>query len=308
VILRNRQTALWIDSGAFTAWSKGERIDLRNYVAFLQHYHAYLCRYVALDVIPPKGASPGEVEEAARRSYSNLEHMRDEGLSPIPVFHQRERLYWLERLVGEGHEYIGLGGMAKLNQEERRRWLDSVFSFLEGRVQVHGFAVGSRKLLLDLPWYSVDCTTMVSVGVRGCIAIPRRLENGRADYVAPPRIENITRTGVPLSRDARDYLREEGFSDAELFAATQLYGQPLRHRINSRYYLGIQKLKPDLRMTVNILPVDLTRTWLQEEGIRCRMLSFAFLDNWWRIPLPEYVRHGLTSRAVPVWLREEIPL
>src|SRR5690554_1780501 len=103
---------LMLDSGAFSAWKMNQPIDLRDYIDFLKQTDGLLESYVALDVIPGQGGrmvrTYEAVEASAKASYRNLEIMRDAGLRPIPVFHQGEDFKWLNRLVEDGEEYIGI--------------------------------------------------------------------------------------------------------------------------------------------------------------------------------------------------------
>ena len=99
-----------VDSGAYSAWKqpkhKRKPIDLDAYISFCIANQAYIDTIVNLDVIPGEdGRKPtfGEVEDSAKKGYSNLKKMEEHGLSPIPVFHQGEDMYWLERLLGEGY-------------------------------------------------------------------------------------------------------------------------------------------------------------------------------------------------------------
>ena len=96
---------LMLDSSAYSAWKSGVEIDLDKYISYCLANQAYLDTIVNLDVIPGEfGRKPtvDEVEASAEQGYSNMKRMEEYGLSPIPVFHQGERPYWLERLIGEG--------------------------------------------------------------------------------------------------------------------------------------------------------------------------------------------------------------
>src|SRR4051812_44347063 len=87
-----RVMSILLDSGAYSAWTKGVVIDLPSYIQFIKKHRRMLAGYVNLDVIPGQdGRRPHDreqIEAAARASYRNLQLMRDAGLTPIPVFHQ----------------------------------------------------------------------------------------------------------------------------------------------------------------------------------------------------------------------------
>jgi hypothetical protein len=102
---------VFLDSGAFTAWTKGETIKVEDYIRFVRQVEPYVQIYANLDVIP---ASPKrvrtveEVETSAQQSHRNWQKMKDAGLRPLPVFHQMERFRWLERMLRDGENYIGI--------------------------------------------------------------------------------------------------------------------------------------------------------------------------------------------------------
>ena len=163
---------LFADSGAFSAWTKGDEVDLDEYCAFLQYHIGYLEAYAALDVIP-SSTHPDDLEKAAERSWWNYQYMLDIGLAPIPIYHYGEQRPWLNRMLDGGCRYIGLGGMGNANKEQRIAWLDSVFDYLDGSdVQVHGFGVSAINLVFRYPWYSTDSTTWLHSSSTGKVFIP----------------------------------------------------------------------------------------------------------------------------------------
>src|SRR5690606_11430218 len=104
---------IMLDSGAFSAWTRGEILKLDDYITFIKRYEGRLNSYINLDVIPgTRGTVPTvkEVEYAAAASLDNYKSMVAAGLRPIPVFHYGENLRWLDRLLEAGADYICLGG------------------------------------------------------------------------------------------------------------------------------------------------------------------------------------------------------
>jgi hypothetical protein len=188
---------LFLDSGAYSAWSKGEDIKIEDYIEFVRDHEELIWHYVNLDVIPGKfghrqtgAGSQGEIERSADGSYKNQQIMRDAGLSPIPVFHQGERMYWLERYLKDGEKYIGLSANKFVRPNEQQRWLDQCFNLLcdkEGRpfVKTHGFALTSFPMMTKYPWYTVDSTTWSLTPGYGQLIIPAYID-GKPDYLHPP--------------------------------------------------------------------------------------------------------------------------
>src|SRR4051812_41933140 len=121
-----------IDSGAYSAFRQQEPISVKAYGRWLLEHQHEVSGYINLDVIPgTPNATPtaNDVEEAAAAGWKNLLHLRKLGLNPIPVYHKGERRYWLEKMLGEGCIYIGLGGVANAGDKARRPWLDEVFHY-----------------------------------------------------------------------------------------------------------------------------------------------------------------------------------
>lgn len=98
---------LFVDSGAFSAFTCGVIIDIDDYIDFLKRNEKYIATYATLDVI-------GDYKGTAR----NTEYMESKGLHPLPTFHAGSPYEELERLVDkyEGG-YIALGGASAIVNE-----------------------------------------------------------------------------------------------------------------------------------------------------------------------------------------------
>lgn len=141
----------FVDSGAFSAFSRKTILDVNKYIEFIKQND--IKTYAALDVIyDPK---------ATRR---NFEIMLGEGLNPIPTFHYntdiKELRYYMQ------YPYIALGGLVPLAAQRKKleSWLEYCFSYLEKPIieqglKVHGFGVMNLELLRRYPFYSVDSTS-----------------------------------------------------------------------------------------------------------------------------------------------------
>jgi hypothetical protein len=174
---------LFLDSGAYSAWSKGVTIDIDEYISFIKKNIKYITVYANLDVI-------GDPEA----TYRNQKYMESKGLRPLPVFHSTLEPYsWLKKYIDEEYEYIGLGGMAggSISKKDIVPILDEVFEKYicdkDGmpKVKVHGFGMTSLELLLKYPWYSVDSTSWVMTGRFGSVMVPR-FRNGKYVYDEQP--------------------------------------------------------------------------------------------------------------------------
>lgn len=194
--MRKNQVRLMLDSGAYSAWIKGEVLSLDHYISYIKKYKEYIDRYVVLDVIPGRpGVTPSQEEGdiGARATYANFQKMRDAGLDPIPVFHQGERWEWLERYLDEGCTCMGIASDKMIDAKTRRSrlaWMDLLFTRLTDEhgipiIDTHGFAITSIPLLYRYPWTTVDSTTWSLIGSYGFILCPVYV-GGKPDYSRLP--------------------------------------------------------------------------------------------------------------------------
>lgn len=166
---------LIIDSGAFSAWNKGEVIDLKEYGEWCGETLEKLkgemdVHIVNLDVIPGKlGQNPtqNEINDSAERGWENLLKLEEMGLKPLHVFHQFEDFSVLDR-IRDHQSYFGVSPSNACSVSERERWLAKVFYYLKDDLpKTHGFGVTSKRLLESFPWYSVDSTSWAAVEMYG---------------------------------------------------------------------------------------------------------------------------------------------
>jgi hypothetical protein len=150
---------IFIDSGAFSAFTKNVQIDIQEYCDYLIRNREKIALYANLDVI-------GDW----RGSLKNLRTMEDRGLKPLPVFHTGEPWSVLTDLVNE-YDYIALGGMVPLSRQEGAltRFLDNCFSRIGPGKKVHGFGMTQADNLKRYPFYSVDSTSWLSGTKHGII-------------------------------------------------------------------------------------------------------------------------------------------
>lgn len=152
-----------LDSGAFTAWTKGRTIDLDAYCDFLRTHQTQIQAALALDVI---GGSEAE-------NLANLDHMRqaDLGVEVVPVFHlQDPGPGLLQAYLERGCRRIALGGTVKQKPETICRWLDWVFSLdLPAGLRWHGCGITSAQVLdtFGEQFDSVDSTTWLAFAMYG---------------------------------------------------------------------------------------------------------------------------------------------
>lgn len=185
---------LMIDSGAFSVWNVGKKIDLDAYIKYCRS-RPNLSIVVNLDVIPPKGLKlTEELKEATcNEGWSN--YMKMIRVLPmekvIPVFHRGENFKWLEKYLDFGSPYIGLSPRFDGTHMSRRyKFLMDCRKILVGSdgkciVKTHGFAVTNHSMMTMFPWYSVDSATWTQIAAWGAIMVPK-LKDGQWDFHSKP--------------------------------------------------------------------------------------------------------------------------
>jgi hypothetical protein len=172
---------LILDCGAFTAWSKGQPVDLAGYIAFVREAIAagQLDHAIALDVIPGapgRAPSADEVAAAKAETFANLDAMRAAGiptarLLPVATLHDADWQGTIGAYLAMGFTYIALGGCAKAGKAEAQAWLDAVFAAFPG-VDFHLLGI-TRAWADHYPARSADSTSWLQ------LAKNRHAEGGR---------------------------------------------------------------------------------------------------------------------------------
>lgn len=179
------QFRFFLDSGAYSAWSRGTVIDIDEYCEFIRANIELIDVYASLDVIPGapgRQATTTERDEAAEASWKNYIYMVEQGLDPLPVYHYGEHPRFLERMLEAKILYIGIGGLVGVPSTPRRVWLDRVFDRITDAdgmpiVKTHGFGMTAVPLIFRYPWYSIDSTTWIKITASGSVYLPAMRDN-----------------------------------------------------------------------------------------------------------------------------------
>ena len=166
--MRKNKISLFLDSGAFSAWSKGVEINLKEYIDFIKKHEQYIEVYANLDVLFDPEAT-----------LKNQKIMEEAGLNPLPCFHFEESFDYLQYYI-DNYDYIALGGMAggSITVKQILPHLDKCFEMICNtsnrlpKCKIHGFGLTSLKLMLRYPWYSVDSTSWVMTSRLGSVYVP----------------------------------------------------------------------------------------------------------------------------------------
>lgn len=268
-----------LDSGAFSAWTKGEKLDIHSYIELAHEIieKGAACNkkvhVVNIDVIPGKvgetkdlNAKVGSTtkmaankrikDEAASKGFDNLKTMVENGITPIHVFHQGEDFTWLDKMT-ELTDYIGVSPANDLRQTAKHQWMESVFEYLYKRnidIKTHGFAVTAFGSMKELPWYSCDSTSWRMPAGFGQIIYPAggfvggKQIKQRGDFSLITVSERSGGRGVTVKDETLKLLQRDGYSYEDL------QDFEIRAKINLRFYLKLEKDLNKYKMTKKYKP------------------------------------------------------
>jgi hypothetical protein len=171
--------SLILDSGAFTAWTKGKRIELGDYRRF-----AAWCRdrwpelwaggelhFVNLDVIPGvygRASTAPERATGMAASLANADALRADGLRVMEVYHQDEPPDFLAALVARRRpgELLGLSPRNDLTPAARVTWVRQVYGAWQRAgtpiPPCHLLGATMRAIWETCPIYSADSITWIN--------------------------------------------------------------------------------------------------------------------------------------------------
>lgn len=235
---------IFMDSGAFSMFTLGAEVDLDKYGDFLTTRSDYIEVASNVDAI---GAGR-EADSYANQKY--LESLRLP-ITVCPVHHARDDDKWLVRYLDEGYPYIFLGGMVPESTPYLIQWLDHIWdkylALPDGtaRVKIHGFGLTTLQLMERYPWFSVDSTSWVQIGMFGGLYYPtagriRTLSISRRSPATKQFDKSFWSLDAVSRAEVEKYIRSRGFDPEEL---SESYG--MRDKWNIRFFREyMQTLKP----------------------------------------------------------------
>lgn len=170
--MREDGAKVFLDSGAFSAFTLGVDIDLPTY-----------CNYIN------RNRDLWRVEDGAMmcsvldgigdplKTYQNQLAMEALGAPPLPCFHYGEDERYLEYYV-KNYDYITIGGMVGKPSAQLARWLDRIWEKYmvdhtgKPRLKVHAFGITAIPIMERYPWYSVDSSSWIQSAAFGSIITP----------------------------------------------------------------------------------------------------------------------------------------
>jgi len=139
---------IFLDCGAWSAFTQGVGIDIDSYIEFIEKYAHHFSVYSNLDDM----GSP-------EQTYANQRYMEDAGLSPLPVFHTGEPWEVFEKYCRD-YDYVAIGKIVPYTQRKKviMPWIAKCFR-IAGDTKIHGFGVTNWEMLKSFGWHSVDSSS-----------------------------------------------------------------------------------------------------------------------------------------------------
>lgn len=176
---------VFMDSGAFTLWTKGKKVNIDEYITFLNENRDKLTLFGQVDVIPGDivhGATVEQVKQAAKETWENYLYMRERVINPeglMYTFHVGEPEEYLKQALewrdkdGKAISYMALGGMVGKPKLIRESFLKKVYDVIasssNSNVKIHTFGMTNFELLNSFPITSADSSSYIMTAVNGGI-------------------------------------------------------------------------------------------------------------------------------------------
>ncbi|QQM14092.1 putative queuine tRNA ribosyltransferase [Vibrio phage pVco-14] len=250
--MRENGAKVFLDSGAFSAWSLGATINIEDYVNYIIRNQ---------DIIRVEDgnlmASVLDAIGSAQGTFENQMAMERMGVRPLPCFHKYEDERYLEWYV-KRYDYITIGGMVGTPTPVLVKWLDHIWDkyLTDGsgnpRIKVHGFGITAVPVMERYPWYSCDSSSWIQAAAFGSIYTAK---HGPLPVSAEsPAKHNLGRHIETLSPIEREYVEnmlvEQGFDRERLstvYESRAVYNMYAYMEVNRM--INEQKVNHKLNMT-----------------------------------------------------------
>lgn len=156
-----------IDSGAHTFINDAQYRDksvewwedyLKKYTGFVKKHRDLIFACVELDLSSLVGK---DVVERWRKEY--FMPLEEEGIPVIYVYHLDDSFEDFDKLCRK-HPYVGFSAVEmNASLDNPIEYIDKLFEIaVKNKAKIHGFGVGSNKLLLKHPFFSADMTSWLT--------------------------------------------------------------------------------------------------------------------------------------------------
>jgi hypothetical protein len=233
MLARDAGMDLFLDSGAYTAFKQDVIIELEKYAAYINEHGSIFSVRANLDVIGDTGP----------KSWDNLKALQSLGCDVLPVFHQRDEIIYLQRML-DNYQFIALGGLVGASRNELRNWLDEIWGkYLikdDGtpRLAVHGFGLTDQVLIQRYPWASVDSSAWLFTSMMGGCLFRRGNEFIKINFSdKKPDAAHYSRLPRAMRIEVDKLIAEHGVTVEQLASHYSF-----RHLVNAKTYQEMELL------------------------------------------------------------------
>lgn len=150
------QPEILLDSGAYSAWSKGKNISPIDYMNYISKNKQYITKYIMLDVI-------GDAELTVKY----YEIMKLKGFDPIPVYHYGDSEHYLQLFIKEGNTSIALGNTVPIKDKNKvAAWVNTLTDKYPD-IKFHLLGSSSKKITQKTNLHSADSSTWIMMAING---------------------------------------------------------------------------------------------------------------------------------------------
>jgi hypothetical protein len=217
-----------VDSGSFTAYTKGVHIDIDDYLKFIDEIGDYVTVFVAVDDVPdPMNMDYNKAKTTWDNYLYMVERIRPELRDKlIPVFHYGEDFKWLRNMLEYRHpdgspiKYIGLAisleGTKKVRINWGRECMRVIHESSNPNVMTHAFGVGVKSVLDNITVTSTDATSWVKRAAYGMIAVDDKSIHVSEVMKAKADDRSLSQQSKALQEDVLKRIKQRGFTLEEL--------------------------------------------------------------------------------------------
>lgn len=164
-----------IDSGAFSIWNKGAKVNIRDYRNFCLSAQQLINKnwyIINLDVIPNTGANQKDINDVCKQSYENYLFLCEKLNNVLPVHHYGDDYKWMEKYLAHT-DYVCVSPANDTHDDIKIAYLNEIFKKLPDNIKVHALGYTSPSGLKNYPFFSVDSISYKSADMFGNIMIYR---------------------------------------------------------------------------------------------------------------------------------------
>lgn len=172
---------LVVDSSAYSAWTRHIKVDIDEYISFINSISDVVYWFAELDKIPGefgKEKTEQEVKEAPEYSWKNFLYMLEKVNCPkkiLPIFHMYEDYKYLDNMLsyrfddGSWVEYIGISPSNDAGVNDKIKWYEKTWEYIYKRCNelgrdiplTHNFGCTTVAIMEQYPSMSSDSTSWV---------------------------------------------------------------------------------------------------------------------------------------------------